>query len=139
MRVKANRTRKSRTAVKGIECGHEHKAAKKKKSTNLSCLVCEFDCPNRLMLYRIQISWEILCVLYLQDNDCGRIRVVTSIKSSSIVQCSPRDSKNQRVDTRIVSTPVLHCVSLECDRKPCSIHIKRYGNTWNKKFHSLRV
>ena len=49
---------------------------------------------------------------------CGRIRVLnTSVKSSSIVQCSSTDSKHQRLDTRVVSTLGLHCVSLKCDRK----------------------
>ena len=33
--------------------------------------------------------------------------VNTSVKSSSIVQCSPTDSKHQRVDTILVSTLVL--------------------------------
>ena len=40
--------------------------------------------------------------------------VNTSVKSSSIVQCFPRDSKHQRVDTRVLPTAVLHCVFLKC-------------------------
>ena len=39
----------------------------------------------------------------------GRIRVLTLVLTQgSIVQCSPRDSKHQWVDTREVSTLVLH-------------------------------
>ena len=42
-------------------------------------------------------------------NSCGRIRELnTGAKSSSIVQCSPMDSKHQRVDTRVVSTNRSH-------------------------------
>ena len=39
--------------------------------------------------------------------------VNTSVNSSSVVQCSPRDSKHQRVATRVESTLVLHRVSLK--------------------------
>ena len=47
----------------------------------------------------------------------GRIRELTLvlIQGSIVVQCSIKDSKHQLVDSRGVSTLVLHCVSLKCD------------------------